>query len=285
MNNFVLGQYIPKNTIIHRLDPRIKFLGLIVLITAIFIKGYWESFTYVSIFVVILFILAQAPPRIIISIFKSLIFMGIFLFIINMFAISSSHQEVLVNWSFIKITSKTITITAYIISRIVIMMFLTFILTMTTKPLDLTIAIEDLLKPLRIVKFPSSIIAMIISIALRFIPTLIDETLRIMKAQASRGVDFKHGKIKEKMKALTALIIPLFVSSFQKANDLSNAMEARGYNPYGKRTRYHQFKIKLFDIFAFLLVLGLLSLVIVTSIIPELQWMHAGDNSSWSPYA
>jgi energy-coupling factor transport system permease protein len=121
------------------------------------------------------------------------------------------------------------------------MITLTTILTATTQPLEITLGLEDLLYPLRLIGIPVYIFSTIISIALRMIPTLIDEAGRIMKAQASRGVDFKHGRIIEKAKAMTSLIIPLLVSSFQKAEDLAAAMDARGYDPNQKRTRYHQF--------------------------------------------
>lgn len=120
--------------------------------------------------------------------------------------------------------------------RIFLIVMITTILTATTQPLDLTLALEDLMSPLKLIKFPVHIFSIIISIALRMIPTLIEEAERIMKAQASRGVDFKHGKIKEKAKSLASLTVPLLVSAFQKADDLSNAMDARGYDPHEKRT-------------------------------------------------
>jgi energy-coupling factor transport system permease protein len=124
------------------------------------------------------------------------------------------------------------------------MVVLTSILTGTTQPLEITLGLEDLLYPLKLIGVPVYIFSTITSIALRMIPTLMDEAGRIMKAQASRGIDFKHGKIVEKNKALGALIIPLLVSSFQKAEDLAYAMDARGYDPNQKRTRYHQFKFR-----------------------------------------
>ena len=117
------------------------------------------------------------------------------------------------------------------------MIALTMVLTSTTKPMDLTYAIEWYLTPLKLVKFPSHIVAMTLSIALRFIPTLLDETHRIMKAQASRGVDFDHGGLIKRLSAIVSLIIPLFVSAIGRSEELSNAMEARGYDPYGKRSR------------------------------------------------
>ena len=148
--------------------------------------------------------------------------------------------------------------TLYIFMRLILMILITTILTATTKPLDLTLGIEDLLSPFMRFKVPAHEIAMMISIAIRFIPTLIEETQRIMKAQASRGVDLKEGKFKEKIVAILSLIVPLFVSSFQRAEDLANAMEARGYVPDAKRTRYKQLKVDKKDIITLLIVVLIL---------------------------
>jgi energy-coupling factor transport system permease protein len=140
--------------------------------------------------------------------------------------------------------------TFYIVFRLVLMIALTLILTASTRPLDLTYAIEWYLTPLKVIHFPSHEVAMTMSIALRFIPTLLDETNRIMKAQASRGVDFIHGKLREKMRAIVSLIVPLFISAFQRSEELANAMEARGYDPSATRTRYRQLKWQARDTFA-----------------------------------
>ena len=144
----------------------------------------------------------------------------------------------------------------YIILRLVMMISLTMILTSTTKPMDLTYAFEWYMYPLRAIKFPVSEIAMTLSIALRFIPTLLDETDRIMKAQSSRGVDFNHGGFGKRIKAIISLIIPLFVSAIERSEELSNAMEARGYDPRGKRTRYRILRFSWRDIIG--LLFGLL---------------------------
>jgi len=145
------------------------------------------------------------------------------------------------------------------------MLALTLILTATTKPLDLTYALEWYMTPLKLIKFPTHEIAMTISIALRFIPTLLDETMRIMNAQASRGVDFEHGKIKEKITAILSLIVPLFMSAFQRSEELANAMEARGYNPRGKRTRYRNLAWHVGDSFSLLFIVILTAGVITVS--------------------
>lgn len=160
--------------------------------------------------------------------------------------------------------------------RIYLMITLTTILTGSTQPMELTLAIEDLLFPLKLIGIPVYIISMIISIALRMIPTLIDEAGRIMKAQASRGIDIKNGKFKDKVQGLTSLIIPLLVSSFQKAEDLAFAMDARGYNPHGKRTRYVQFKFNWKDWLIFCINVAFVAwLIVYFKIAPTSQpWLH-----------
>lgn len=155
--------------------------------------------------------------------------------------------------------------------RIYFMIALTCVLTGTTSPLQLTMAIEDILTPLKWIGIPIYIISMIISIALRMIPTLIDEAGRIMKAQASRGIDVKNGKLKDKAKGMASLIIPLLVSAFQKAEDLAYAMESRGYDPYSQRTRYIQFKFKFFDLFMFLFTVAFLVFMILMA--ADVSWL------------
>jgi energy-coupling factor transport system permease protein len=156
--------------------------------------------------------------------------------------------------------------TAYIIIRLILMIGLTMVLTSTTRPLDLTYAIEWYLLPLKVIRFPAHEIAMTISIALRFIPTLLDETYRIMKAQASRGVDFISGKLSEKVRAIVSLIVPLFISAFQRSEELANAMEARGYNPSEKRTRYRLMHWRLSDTIGLLTTAILLGGLITVSV-------------------
>ena len=152
--------------------------------------------------------------------------------------------------------------TLYIVVRLMLMIMVTTLLTATTKPLDLTLAIEDLFSPFKRFGFPAHEIAMMISIALRFIPTLIEETERIMKAQASRGVDLKEGSLKEKIMAVLSLIVPLFVSSFQRAEELADAMEARGYVPSLPRTRYKQLTHGRPDYLMMGLVLSVLGVIV-----------------------
>lgn len=142
----------------------------------------------------------------------------------------------------------------YILLRIIMLLSITLILTSTTTPMDMTYAFEWYFSPLRVIKFPAQAVAMTISIALRFIPTILDESKRIMNAQASRGVDYEHGGLFKKVKAMFTLVIPLFVSALERSDELSNAMMARGYDPNAKRTRYKKLSFHLVDLFAFLFI-------------------------------
>ena len=182
---------------------------------------------------------------------KPMLWMMAFLLVINLLVIKTGTPLFSIK-GFI-IYSDAVNQTLYIVVRLMLMVIITTVLTATTKPLDLTLGIEKLLKPFEKIGVPAHIIAMMISIALRFIPTLIEETQRIMNAQASRGVDLENGSIKEKIMAILSLIVPLFVSAFDRADQLANAMEARGYDPSRKRTRYKVLKMQTMDYASMLL--------------------------------
>ena len=196
--------------------------------------------------------------------FTELWIMIIILLLINVLVPPIGASKVAFSIGSFNIFWESILQSAKIILRLVMMISLTLILTATTKPLDLTYALEWYMYPLKLIKFPTHEIAMTISIALRFIPTLLDETMRIMNAQASRGVDFEHGKIKEKIKAILSLIVPLFMSAFQRSEELANAMEARGYNPR-ETDEISQPSLGAGDTFSLIFITVLTAGVIVTS--------------------
>jgi len=264
--NIALGRYVPYNSFIHRLDPRLKLFGLIVLMVGIFIKFVnvpMNFIVYGLIFILIamMMMVSRIKFKTLFKQLKALWIMITFLLIINTIVPNSGAIAFSIgSWN---IYWNAIFQTLYIVIRLVLMIALTMVLTSTTRPLDLTYAIEWYLLPFKVIRFPTHEIAMTISIALRFIPTLLDETYRIMKAQASRGVDFVSGKLSEKVRAIVSLIVPLFISAFQRSEELANAMEARGYNPSGKRTRYRVMKWRVPDSVALLFVVGLLSGIIV----------------------
>ena len=269
MNNLALGRYVPYDSSIHRLDPRLKLFALIVFMVGVFMKFANVGMNFIMygiIFILIAIMMAVSHIRFR-SLFKQLKALWImitFLLIINTIVPNSGAIAFSIgSWN---IYWNAIFQTLYIIIRLVLMIALTMVLTSTTRPLDLTYAIEWYLMPLKVIRFPTHEIAMTISIALRFIPTLLDETYRIMKAQASRGVDFVGGKLSEKVRAIVSLIVPLFISAFQRSEELANAMEARGYNPSAKRTRYRLMKWKLPDSFGLVLTSILLGGLITISV-------------------
>lgn len=269
MKNLTLGKYVPYDSLIHRIDPRAKIFATIALIVAIFLpmKTYSMSFLVEGVLFVVIFtalLISHIRFKDVLVSLRSLWFLVIFLLLVyilvpkqeNVLGIAWSVNGWTVYWDSFAEAGK-------IILRLVMMMMTTMILTSTTKPLDLTYALEWYFTPLKIFRFPAAEVAMTISIALRFIPTLLEDAQRVMKAQASRGVDFKHGRLWQKITGLTSLIVPLFVSSFMRSEELANAMECRGYDPRLKRTRYRIFHIHVKDIVAFLFVSAILAGVIV----------------------
>lgn len=256
MNNITLGKYIPLNSFVHKLDPRTKIIAMMILLIAIFIPAGFVGYGIIGIFLLISLISSKLSFSFVWKSFKPSLFMLVFLLIINMFIIKTG--DVWLTIGSFNLYSGAVIQTVYIVLRLLLMIVITTMLTATTKPLDLTMGLEDLLSPLAKLNVPTHDIAMMISLALRFIPTLLEEAQRILKAQASRGVDMESGSFKEKIQAILSLIVPLFVSSFQKADDLADAMEARGYVVGAKRVRYKQLKFTFFDFITLVSTSGLL---------------------------
>ena len=251
MNNVALGQYMPLDSMVHKMDPRSKIMIMLFLMVAIFIPaGVW-GYVIIGIFILGSLYLSKLSIQYALRTMKPMLWMMAFLFVINVLVIKTGTPMISLGW--FTIYSDAVYQTLYIVVRLMLMIIITTVLTATTKPLDLTLGIEKLLKPFEKIGVPAHIIAMMISIALRFIPTLIEETQRIMNAQASRGVDLENGSIKEKIMAILSLIVPLFVSAFDRADQLANAMEARGYDPSRKRTRYKVLKMQTLDYVSMLL--------------------------------
>ncbi len=245
MNNVALGQYMPLDSVVHKMDPRSKIMIMLFLMVAIFIPAGVLGYVIIGIFILLSLYLSKLNIKYALRTMKPMLWMMAFLLVINLLVIKTGTPLFSIK-GFI-IYSDALNQTLYIVVRLMLMIIITTVLTATTKPLDLTLGIEKLLKPFEKIGVPAHIIAMMISIALRFIPTLIEETQRIMNAQASRGVDLENGSIKEKIMAILSLIVPLFVSAFDRADQLANAMEARGYDPSRKRTRYKVLKMQTID--------------------------------------
>lgn len=260
MNDIALGKYLPLNSVIHHMDPRAKIGAMLIMMIAIFIPAGYIGYVVIGAAVLLTAMLSKLKISFLWRAMKPMLFMLSFLLIINLIVIrEGSVLFTIFGWS---IYSGAITQTLYIVVRLALMIMITTILTATTKPLELTLGIEDLLKLFQVIHVPAHEIAMMISIALRFIPTLIEETQRIMKAQASRGVDMEEGSLIEKVKAILSLIVPLFVSAFQRAEDLAYAMEARGYIPNRQRTRYKQLKMQGKDFILLFLSAAIFALMI-----------------------
>ncbi len=254
MNNLVFGKYIPIDSPMHRLDPRAKLIGLFLMIAAVFIPKSWWVFLVIAILLTIALASAKIGIRMIVQSFKPMLMMMLFLLVINSLTVKTG--EPLFTIGTFTIYHDAIFNTLFVIVRLLLMISITTLLTATTNPLDLTLGIEWLLKPLEVIHFPSHEVAMMVSIALSFIPTIIEETIRIMNAQKSRGVDFENGKLSQKIAAILSLIVPLFSVAFERAYELADAMEARGYVPGAKRTRYHVLKFKFTD-YLFIFICGL----------------------------
>lgn len=285
MNNLTFGRYSPFNTCVHRLDPRNKIFMMLLLMVSIFLKvDSWSSTLILTGFIFLFLVIIMIISKIrFLDLFKSLStmwFLIIILMVIYVFIPNPSYNP---NHIAFYIGTYGVNYDAfyqsgYIIFRLILMVMITMILTSTTSPMDLTYALEWYMAPLKLVKFPAHIVAMTLSIALRFIPTLLDETQRIMKAQASRGVDFNRGGLFKRVGAIISLIIPLFVSAISRSEELSNAMEARGYDPYAKRSRYRILKFHLSDLFAFIIVgaifAGFLTLRIYDGYIIKIDFIY-----------
>lgn len=271
MTDIVLGRYIPIQTLIHKIDPRVKLIAFISMLVAIFLNygSNFQNFIMYGIFFIILMVIVIIGKVSLFSILKSvsaLWIMMIILLVLNFFLVQTGN--ILFSIGNLDFYDEGLYRTIYIVVRLVLMIIITSILTSTTKPMELTFGLEWLLSFLAFcngMKVAIHIFSMTLSLALRFIPTLADEANRIIQAQASRGVDLKNGKLKDRFKGLVSLIIPLFISCLGKSSDLADAMDARGYNPLGKRTRYDYKKWNLTDTLLTLLTLVFLVGMIVLS--------------------
>lgn len=258
MNKLVFGKYIPIDSPIHHLDPRTKIIALFIVIIAIFIPSSWWCYLFLGVILLITVLMSGLKLSFVFKAFKPMMFMMVFLLVVNLISVKTGY--VLISIGSFEIWSDAIFNTLFIVVRLLLMIMLTTCLTATTKPLDLTLGIEYLLTPLKRLHFPAHEVAMMISIALRFIPTIIEETMRIMNSQKSRGVDFEEGKLKEKIQAILSLVVPLFSVAFERAYELADAMEARGYIPGAERTRYRKLKYRIAD---YLFILGSIVIMVL----------------------
>lgn len=262
IKDITIGQYIPGNTFIHKLDPRTKILISLLFIVSLFIIDKFVGYILVVAFVAAIVINSKVPPRYILKGLKPIVILLVFTSVLNIFMIKGTESTLLFHFGFFKIYVEGVRTAIFMIFRLLFLVIGTSMLTLTTSPIELTDGIESLLKPIG--KEMAHELAMMMTIALRFIPTLMDETDKIMKAQKARGADFESGGIIQKAKSLVPLLVPLFISSFRRADELAMAMEARCYRGGSGRTRMKQLKFTKNDLIAWIIfsILFIASIVI-----------------------
>lgn len=260
VRDVTLGQFYPGNSFIHRLDPRSKILLLIGFLVIIFCTFNYLSLSVVTLFTLFFILISGVSPKIYLKSLKVIILIVIITSVLNLFY---GTGEPIWQWGIIKITMNGINRAVFVTVRIVCLILASSCLTFTTSPTDLTDAIERLMKPIAKIHFPVHEVAMMMTLALRFVPTLLEETDKIMQAQKARGADMDAGNVLTRIKAFIPILIPLFVSAFRRAYDVATAMECRCYHGGAGRTRMKVLHITRCDIAAFAVVALIISGVIV----------------------
>ncbi len=255
------GQYYPSNSPVHRLDARVKLLlTLLFVISIFFIKTYFGFMLTLAVLLIVI-LLARLPIMSVLKSVRGILFIVVFTAVINLFFIKEG--EVLVHSGIIMITKTGVHTTVKMVLRLVLLISGASLLSLTTTPVELADGLESLMAPLKLIKVPVRDIAMIMSIALRFIPTLFEETNKIISAQKARGASFDTGNIFARARALLPVLIPLFVNSFRRADELAFAMDARCYNATDKRTKMKKAKLGIGDLIAFLFIAGYATVILL----------------------
>lgn len=250
MEKMIFGRYIPVDSPLHKMDPRAKLLTIIIFIAVVFLADNTLTYGLLAIFTLAAIWLSNIPIKFLFNGLKFLFWIILFTFFLHIFF--TKEGDLLYKFGFIEIYQGGLRQGIFISLRFFFLLLVTSLLTLTTTPIEITDGIESLLKPLKKVGFPVHELSLMISIALRFIPTLMDETDKIMKAQMARGVDFSEGTIKQRAKVVVPLLIPLFINAFKRAEELATAMEARGYRGGEGRTKYRLLKWGMIDNIAIL---------------------------------
>ncbi|TCO74982.1 energy-coupling factor transporter transmembrane component T family protein [Marinisporobacter balticus] len=260
LRDITIGQYYPAASAIHRLDPRVKILSTFVYMIALFVVKNFVDYTYILVFLGASIFLSKVPFSYMIKGLKPLFLIITLTFGINIFM---TKGEVLYQLGPLDITKEGISQAVFMATRLILLIIGTSLLTLTTSPINLTDGIEKLLNPFKKVGVPAHELAMMMTIALRFIPTLLEETDKIMKAQMARGADFESGNILKRAKSLVPLLVPLFISAFRRADELAMAMEARCYRGGENRTRMRELSLHTRDFIAFIVTIFVLVAVLV----------------------
>ena len=258
LKDITLGQFFPGDSFVHRLDPRTKLLMVIVYIVALFMASNWLGYGLVIAFLAVSIKISTIPLKSITKGLKPVMMIVVFTGVLNLFFTPGTHE--IVNIFGFSLTWEAVERAAQMILRIMLLITGTFLLTYTTSPIALTDGLENLLNPLKVIKFPVHELSMMMCIALRFIPTLIEETDKIMCAQKARGADFETGSLMDRARALIPILVPLFISAFRRADELATAMECRCYQGGEGRTKLKQLHYTRLDFIAYgvgaVLVLG-----------------------------
>lgn len=261
LKDITLGQFFPGNSVIHRLDPRTKLIMLVVYIVGLFVASSWISYAVMLVFLVTVIAISTIPVKNILRGLKPLIFILVFTGLLNL--LFTDTGNVLVSFWVITITDDGLIRAFFMMARILMLISGTFLLTYTTSPIALTDGLEKLLSPLKVIKVPVHELSMMMCIALRFIPTLIEETDKIMCAQKARGADFETGNLLQRAKALVPILVPLFISAFRRADELATAMECRCYQGGEGRSKMKMLRYTRRDYLAFLTGVVMIAAVIV----------------------
>lgn len=257
IRDITLGQYFPGDSWVHKLDPRVKIMATLLFIVELFIVDNFIGFGIAAVAVAGVVIVSKVPIGYILRGLKPILIILIFTFMLNIFMVDG---RILWQWKFLKITAEGVELAVFMAIRLILLLMGSSLLTLCTRPLALTDGIERLLSPFKRIGLPAHDIAMMMTIALRFIPTLLEEADKIMKAQQARGADFETGNLIKRAKSLVPILVPLFVSAFRIAHDLAMAMEARCYRGGDNRTRMHPMVLKSRDYVA---IAGLIAFAVI----------------------
>jgi len=263
MDKMIFGRYIPADSVLHRMDPRSKLLLIFLFVCIVFIANNMLTYGTLLIYTITMLSLSKVSIRFILIGLKPVLWLVLFTLILHLFL--TKEGDLLFSWGWFEVYEEGVRQGLFISVRFFLLILMTSLLTLTTTPIEITDGLEELLGPLKRFKFPVHELALMMSISLRFIPTLMQETDKIMKAQSARGVDFTGGPVKERIKSIIPLLIPLFISSFKRAEELAIAMEARGYRGGEGRTKFRQLSWGFRD------TTMLLALGIVTALLAVLR--------------
>ncbi|MFB5284600.1 energy-coupling factor transporter transmembrane component T family protein [Peribacillus sp. Hz7] len=263
LDKMIFGRYVPANSVMHRMDPRAKLLLVFFFVCIVFLANNLVTYSLLGLVTLGIILLSKIKIRFLISGLKPVLLLIIFTFLVHI--LFTKEGEVLYQLGWLEIYEGGLRQGIFISLRFTFLILVTSLLTLTTTPISITDGMEELLNPLKQWKVPVHELALMMSIALRFIPTLMEETDKIMKAQIARGVDFSSGPIKNRIKAIVPLLVPLFVSAFKRAEELATAMEARGYQGGEGRTKYRQLHWGMID------SLCMIGLVILTGVLVLLR--------------